>query len=597
MAGDVEEVKQKTDIVSIISEHVELKKAGRNYKATCPFHSEKTPSFMVSPELQIFKCFGCGESGDAISFLEKYEGMDFYEALKFLADRAGVKLKPGRFQDKGDKQRLYELNSFASRFYQYILLKHQAGKSALRYLLKDRGLSKKAIEIFQLGYAPEVIGAIGKFLIDKKRYKKFDLEKAGICYFKGPTLIDRFAGRVIFPLHDHRGNVAGFAGRVMPGRSKDRAKYINTPETPIYHKSKMLYGLNLTRADIKKKKEAIVVEGQLDAISSWQIGITNIVAVVGTALTSDQAILLSRFAERAILALDEDIAGDAAARRGINVAEDAGLEVRVARMKGFKDPDEMARKAPDKLKKSFKDTVNVWDFVVDSVFSKHDEKTGTGKSRISKEIIPIISSINDEIVQAHYAEVVAKRLEVPTSAVAGQISQIDAQGADKKTDKKIYSKAKKERRDLLEERLMSLAISIDPKILLERQTKKLISTSLYKRILDEFEIFSKKKKKFDPSVFSEGLPKELVNGFAEMILGDSAFQGSSLSDQKKELELVKKELKILEVKEKLESITKKIKDLEKRKEKGKLKQAERKFSKLTQTLSALEEIDRRGIIL
>lgn len=597
MAGDVDEVKQKTDIVSIISEHVDLKKAGRNYKALCPFHGEKTPSFMVSPELQIFKCFGCGESGDALSFLEKYEGMDFYEALKFLADRAGVKLKPGRFQDKGEKQKLYELNSFATKFYQYILLKHKAGKRALEYLSKDRGLSRKTIETFKLGYAPEVTGAISKFLIDKKKYKKFDLERAGICYSKGQRLIDRFAGRVIFPLHDHRGNLVGFSGRVMPGQDKQRAKYVNTPETPIYHKSKMLYGLNLTRANIKKKKEAIVVEGQLDAISSWQIGIRNAVAVVGTALTSDQALLLSRYAERAILALDEDIAGDAAARRGINVAEDAGLEVRVARMRGFKDPDEMAQKAPEKYKKALKNTVNVWDFVVDSVFSKHDETTGTGKSRISKEIIPVISEINDEIVQAHYAEVVAKRLGVPISAVAGQISQIDTKRDDKKTDETIYPKEKKSRKDLLEERLISLALSIDSKILLEKEVKELISTSLYKRIIDEFEKYSKKKKKFDPSDFTERLPKELVNGFAELLLGDSLVQGTSLSDQKKELELVKRELEITNIKEELKKIYEEIKDLEKSKGKAKLKKTEEKFSKLTQTLSDLEEVDRSGIIL
>lgn len=598
MAQDqVEEIKQKTDIVSLIGEYIDLKKAGRNYKALCPFHGEKTPSFMVSPELQIFKCFGCSESGDGYTFLQKYEGMDFPEALKFLAERTGVKLKPTRFEDRGEKQRLYEINNWASKFYHYILLKHAAGRPALSYLIKERGLRVNTIKKFQLGYSPEASAAITKFLVGKKGFNNRDLEKAGIVYSKGRDVFDRFRGRVIFPLYDHRGNVSGFAGRVLPGREiPDVGKYINSPETPIYHKAKLLYGLNLTRGDIKKSKEAVVVEGELDAISSWQAGIKNVAAIKGSALTEDQGRLLRRFAERAVLALDTDLAGDTAARRGITTAEAAGLEIRVARLGKFKDPDEAARKDPAKFKKAIQKAVGVWDFIVDSVFSKHDIKDGSGKARLSREIIPILRSINDSIVQAHYVEVVAKRLGVPTSAVVGQVAKA---GPSTKPNAKIELKPKpeKDRRRLLEERLVSLAFSLDPEILLEKETFGLIQTSLARRILRKYRSYAKTSKEFNPSGFAEGLPKELVDGFAAMIMGDSLNFKISVSAQKKELALVKRELQFLDIKDQLEDIAEKIKDYEKKGEKSKLKKAEQEFSKLTETLSSLDEVASSGIIL
>ncbi|MDP2861049.1 MAG: DNA primase, partial [bacterium] len=326
MADQIEEVKQKTDIVSLIGEYIEVKKAGRNYKAICPFHSEKTPSFMISPELQIYKCFGCQAGGDCFAFLKEYEGMEFGEALKFLADRAGVKLERISRTDTSEKEKIIEINNLTSRFYQYLLFNSSFGKVALDYLLRERGLKLTTIKEFGLGFSPDSPIGLKKFLIDKKKFDPRDIERAGIGYPKGGYFIDRLRGRVIFPLLDHRGNTVGFAGRVLPGpNEKETAKYINTPETPVYHKSNLLYALNLTRQNIKRKNIAIVVEGELDAISSWQAGIKNVVAIKGSALTEDQVRLLSRFCKKAILCLDSDIAGDAAARRGVITAQDQGL--------------------------------------------------------------------------------------------------------------------------------------------------------------------------------------------------------------------------------------------------------------------------------
>ncbi len=599
MADQVEEIKAKTDIVSVISEHIELKKAGRNYKALCPFHGEKTPSFMISPELQIFKCFGCSESGDVFSFLQKYEGMDFGESLKLLADRAGIKLEPTRFKGRGDKDRLYEINALTSKFYNYILLNHQAGKPALSYLTRDRGLKLNTIKTFQLGYSPDVPFALKKFLIDKKGFHYRDLEKVGITYQRSGRSYDRFRGRIIFPLFDHRGNSVGLAGRILPSQEKKNVgKYINSPETPIYHKSKVLYGLNLVRRDIKAKNSAVVVEGELDMISSWQAGVKNTVAIKGTALTEDQVKLLSRLTNKLVFALDSDIAGDTAATRGIALAEDQGIEIKIARLGKHKDPDEMARKAPKEYKKALKQAQGVWDFLIDFVFSKYKASSGPGKAKISRELIPLLATITDKIVQAHYAEKVARKLKVPISAVAEQIKGVEEGTTKKAPEIVLPPKSKnKSRRQLLEERLLTLAFQSDPKILKKRKVISLISTPLALRIFEEYKKFSKTRKKFDPSEFASKLPKELVQGFADMLLEDIEDLVDKPDVLKKELKLVIKELCLLAVKTNLRQLGKEISQYEKKGQKNKLRKAQEKFSKLSQKLSKLEEDETGGIIL
>lgn len=597
MADQVEEVKQKTDIVSIISEHVDLKKAGRNYKALCPFHGEKTPSFMVSPELQIFKCFGCGESGDVISFLQKYEGMDFYEALKFLADRAGIRLRPSQNFKKSFKERIYQINYLAAKFYNYILLNHPLAKVALNYLTKQRGLELRTIKTFQLGYSPNRPLALKKFLIDKKKISIDELAKAGLVYQKGSGAYDRFRGRVIFPLHDHRGNIAGFAGRILPSDdNKDLAKYINTPETDAYHKSKILYGLNLTKGDIKRKNVAVIVEGELDMISSWQAGIGEVVAIKGSALTTEQVNLLSRFTQKIVLALDADIAGDVASRRGIEIAEKEGLEVTVARLpKKFKDPDEMARKDPKGLKKSIKNAKGAWDFIIDQIFEKYDNKEGVGKARVSREIVPILKLISDKIVQAYYIELVAKRLKVPIEAVSQEILKKGEEKKDIALETMITEEKKRSRRDLLEERLVAIAFRYDPTVLEKQRVLEIIVSPLARRIVAQFKNFIKKNK-FEASKFANYLPPELFEGYSDLILKEiNNLRGEG--NWEKEIDLIIRELEIIDTKSQLQKVAEKIKKLEKKGKKVGLEKKEKEFDKLTKRLSELEEEDIKGIIL
>jgi len=595
--NQVEEVKNKTDIVSIIGERIELKKAGRNFKAICPFHGEKTPSFMVSPELQIFKCFGCDAKGDVFSFLEQYEGMEFGEALKYLADRAGVKLQKTNFSASSEKEKLIEINTQVVRFYDYLLAEHPVGAKALEYLEKQRGIKIETIKEFQLGYSPESSYALTKFLVGKKKFVPADIERAGIGIVRGQNMYDRFNGRVIFPLFDHRGNPIGFAGRVLPWDKRDTGKYINSPETPLYHKSSVLYGLNLTRSFIKKKKIAIVVEGELDLISSWQAGIKNIVAIKGSALTEEQVRLLSRFAQKFILALDSDMAGDAAARRGIKVASDIGVEVKVAKITGFKDPDEAARGNIESYKKDLIGAEGIYDYFIDSVFKRFNSESGAGKSKISKEIIPILSEIGDRIVQAHYANVVARKLGVPLEAVQEELAKTDIRSeTGQSAGAAMQNTSGENRRDLLEERFLALAFQSDPKILLSRESAGLIMLSVNKKLVEEYAKFGSGKA-FSVAEFGKNLPAELLQGFSQMVLSDNQNLLENPDEFNRELDLVRKELKIHTVKERLKLLASKMRETEESGDKAKLLEAQNEFNKLAKSLSGYEEEDGGGLIL
>ena len=597
MNDQVAEIKSRTDIATIIGERIELKKAGRNYKANCPFHGEKTPSFMVSSELQIFKCFGCGESGDVFSFLEKYEGMEFPEALKYLADRAGIKLQRSSFGQASEKEKLIEINVETLKFYNYMLLSHPSGKRALEYLQKDRGLKIETIKEFQLGFSPENSYPISNFLIGKKKFSQKDIELAGIGIPHGPNVYDRFNGRVIFPLFDHRGNPIGFAGRILPWDKRETGKYINSPETPIYHKSSVLFGLNITRPLIKKKKVAIIVEGELDLISSYQAGIKNIVAIKGSAFTEDQVRLLSRFAPKFILALDSDMAGDAAARRGLTVASNSGIEVKVATITGYKDPDEAARGNIDSLKSDLINAKGVWDYIIESVTSKYDMITGEGKAKISKELTPILSEIEDKIVQAHYANIVAEKLGVPLEAVTEQLTK-HLKNEDVNTTSVLNSAPIQmhSRKDLLEERFLTLSFQSNPKRLVTAGTEKIIDNPAYKKILEELRKYLDTKKEYSNADFGKYLPKELIDAYAKMVLNENLELAEKPDELKEELDLVQKELKILEIKKNLKLLTLRMKEFEKQGDKDKLLKAQNEFSKLAKDLASIDTAESSGII-
>lgn len=454
----VEEVKSKTDIVEIIQERTPLKKAGRNYKGLCPFHGEKTPSFMVNPELQIYKCFGCGEGGDVFTFLQKTEGLEFGEVLQMLAARVGVTLtsyKPSHVEEQKDK--LLKINALAADYYHYLLTSHKLGEQALKYF-ESRGITKEAIEKFKLGYAPAGWDYLRQFLVDKKKFSLLDMQLAGLAIEN--KNYDRFRDRVMFPLNNYRGQTVGFAGRVMPGADeKSGGKYVNTPETEIYHKSELLYGLDLTRADIKQAKFAVIVEGEIDMIASWQAEIKNVVAIKGSALTARQVELLHRLVDTIVLALDTDLAGDAASRRGIEIAEKAGLIIKVAVITGAKDPGELATAAPEKWKEFIESAIPIYDFYLNSAVERYGLEAD-GKKKISRELLPIWSTIDDEIVKAHYIQKLADTLGVAETDVRTQMAKTNSNLKSQISNAPVVEELKS-KRELLEEYVVGLCLRTD----------------------------------------------------------------------------------------------------------------------------------------
>jgi DNA primase len=590
----LDEIRSKIDIVSLVSEYFPIKKAGRNYKAACPFHGEKTPSFMVSPERQIFKCFGCGEGGDIFGFVMRMEGMEFGEALKMLAKRAGVKLasyKPSLQED--EKERMFQVNHLAAEFYHYILTSHLAGKKALAYLL-DRGIKMEAIKTFKIGYAPALWQSLQKYLVSKKNYKTEDLTKAGLVTrnFKGE--VDFFRDRVMFPLRDHRGNFVGFAGRVVGAWDETGAKgpkYINTPETLVYQKGNLLYGFETTKNAIKAKNQAIIVEGELDLISSYQAGIENVVAIKGSSLTEFQAKLIKRFCENMALALDMDTAGDKATWRGIEIADKEGLNIRVVRLPEGKDPDELARKSPEALIKAIEEAIPAYDFFLDSAFSKVDPSSPEGKKKIGSEVLPIISKISDEIVKAHYLKKMAKKLGVPEEAISEQMKKIAAE-KEISAEKTTIVEAEKEsgsRREMLEKYLLILYFQGKKEhLLFEEKINRLIKTPSLTRIM---QVLADKaeKKKFSSTEFAKSLPPELVEIFNSFYLWDL---GEKVEDDDwfvKEEEKTLFELGKLDLKEKVQEVAREMARAEEEGNTDKLTKLEEEFRMLSTKITKLNQ--------
>src|SRR3989338_3404558 len=428
MEDQVAEVKSKVDIVEVISSYIPLKKTGRNFAALCPFHSEKTPSLMISPDRQVFKCFGCGEAGDVFTFLEKMEGWDFREVLEELAKRVGVKLKSFVPSDKSqEREKLISINSLTGKFYAHLLNEHPIGKKAREYL-ESRGIKKSLWLKFCLCFAPDSWETVSQFLA-KRGYSLADIAMAGLVVSRQGDgqakdrqgFYDRFRDRLIFPLKDGRGTVLGFSARLLGG-SKE-AKYINSPQTPIFEKGSLLFGMDIARSAIREKNQALLVEGEFDVLSSYQAGIENVVASKGTALTERQAALLSRTTDNVALCFDTDLAGDAAAHRGIELLDLAGVSVKVVRLGKYKDPDEFSQKDSQGFKKAVVGAENIYDYFSESALSRYSPATAAGQKKIGREILPILAKISDDLVRAHYIEKLAKNLNLDISLVAQAVEK------------------------------------------------------------------------------------------------------------------------------------------------------------------------------
>jgi DNA primase len=421
----VDEVKERLDIVDVISAYVPLKKAGRNFKGLCPFHAEKTPSFIVFPDTQSWHCFGaCGTGGDVFSFVMKRENMEFGEALRLLAKRAGVELAPrgpAETAEEKRKERLREINAAAAQYFHNLLLQSKEGTKAREYLTK-REIAPETVNAFQLGYALDAWEALKGHLVGRG-YEVTDILAAGLIIEReGGGYYDRFRGRLIFPIRDMRGQVIGFGGRVL---DDGLPKYLNSPQTPLFDKSGVLYGIDLAKGAIRRENTAVIVEGYMDVLMAHQNGIANVVASMGTALTEAQLRLLKRLTKKFTLALDADAAGDQATLRGLAVARESldrqivpvptprGLisyegrldaEIRIITLPEGKDPDEVIRENPDRWNELVQAALPVVDYYFEALTSDLDLTSAKGKSEAVRRLLPIIQEIIDSTEQTHYVQ-------------------------------------------------------------------------------------------------------------------------------------------------------------------------------------------------
>jgi DNA primase len=424
-----EEIKKRLDIIDFIGQYLQLKKVGVNYSAPCPFHQEKTPSFMVSPERQSFRCFGCGESGDVISFYQKIEGLDFPEALKLLGERTGVevsfKSKEASDKEKTVRDKIFRINLLSAKFFK-LTLKSKQGEEALKYL-KQRGLSDDIIEKFKIGFAPD--GSKLRDVFYKMRITEGDLSLAGHP--------ERFKYRIIFPIFDTLGNIIGFSGRILesslPGGLSPHPKYLNTPETPVFHKSRVLYGINLAKDAIRKNKRVVLVEGQMDVVLSHEAGLNEVVASSGTALTDEHLKIIRRYSQNVIFAFDEDEAGQKAALNAVCMALSQSLEVKLTIIDKYKDIGEVVEKDKKILAGIIKDALPPVEWLVKRA---GQNLTARGKKQLVADALFFIRAMQDEIEKAHYISYLAKIVSVPEIAIEKTLQKIEDKTKTKKENKR-----------------------------------------------------------------------------------------------------------------------------------------------------------------
>ena len=437
-SSQVEEIKSRLDIIDVLSGYINLKPAGANFKANCPFHNEKTPSFMVSRDKQIWHCFGCGEGGDIFGFVMKMEGVDFPEALRQLASKAGVELRREDPAITSQRTRLMDITEAAAEFYHQILLKRPEAEAARQYLGK-RGLTPEIISEFKLGFAPSSWDVLLRYLGGKK-WSGEDVFAAGLAIKKhsGGGFLDRFRGRIMFPINEVSGATVGFTGRLMPEDEKKPdagGKYMNTPQTLIYNKSRVIYAFDKARQHIRHADLAVVVEGNMDAISCHQFGMKNVIASSGTAFTDEQIRALKRCALNLAIAFDADLAGENASRRGIDLAMKEGMNLRVIQMpkdgegKFFaKDPDEALRKDPKVWFKAVEDAVSIIEYYFGQVFAKYDAGKPEAKKKIAAALLLQIGKLESSVEQAHWIKELAKRLDVSEAIIYDAFKKSEVSG-------------------------------------------------------------------------------------------------------------------------------------------------------------------------
>lgn len=580
MSSEIEEIKSRLNIVEVISSYIKLEKAGANFRACCPFHSEKSPSFFVSPSRQIWHCFGCGEGGDIFQFVMKIEGVEFLDALKILAQKAGVQLehKTESYKKlKSERQVIYEICNLSSLFFQTQLRKSKKGEGVLKYLY-DRKITDDSITDFKIGYAPDLWNSLSDFLVSRG-HKREDVEKAGLAVKReGKDSIDRFRSRIMFPIFDINSQIVGFTGRIF-NKKDEVAKYLNTPNTLVYDKSRIIYGLDKAKIDIRREDRCVLVEGNVDCMMSHQAGIKNAVAVSGTALTNTHLNILKRYSNNLSLAFDMDMAGNKATKRSVDLAQKTGFNIKVVEMPRGKDPaDVISEGGKESWEKLIKNSKPIMQFYFDIALEGKDLALVEDKKEVLNILLPEIKIIENKIEQAHWIEELSSNLKAREEDIREELGKVES-GLEHKQmeeDKKDEYFETKNRKDLLQEQILSL-ILINPSRIKEIRIDDF--GGRYKRVLEKI--------KNDPSISSDDLIKSFdagVKDFLGCIFLKSDLIRDMEIDIEKELKLCLSQLERLEIKAKLDEISLDLKNAERENNSEEVKKLTEEFNLLTKKL-------------
>ncbi|OGF47081.1 MAG: DNA primase [Candidatus Firestonebacteria bacterium RIFOXYC2_FULL_39_67] len=533
-------IKEAFDIVDVISEHVHLKKSGQNFKGLCPFHNEKTSSFVVSPVKQIYHCFGCGEGGNVLHFISKIENISFIEAVKYLAEKKGITLDTGDTAKKDEYEELFKVNELAVKYFRQKL---KESKTAQDYLSK-RNLNPETLEKFAIGFVPEEWDGLLNFG-RKNNISPELLEKAGLIIKrdKKDGHYDRFRNRIIFPIVSSFGRYVAFGARVL---DNSLPKYINSPETQVYSKGKNLYGWNIAKTNIPEELGVVIVEGYLDCITCHQYGITNTVATLGTSLTKAQALLLKRYTDKVVIAYDLDAAGINASLRGIAVLVEAGLDVKVVVFSGSKDPDEYLNKEGKvAFVEKLRSAKSIVDFWLDIVKPENlaDLK---GKLKLFSQMLPVVAAVSDDVKREEYRKIISARMNLPERLIREQIESYYEKLYNVTVDKKKETAkkpgvtgrdAKDLRTERMEKQLLVLSLS-------DIETAKRVKSFVFPSDFDDeavkkiFELifgYCEKENGFDYSAMADELEGEARKLFTEVNLDKVEYSEESRIKAEKDL--------------------------------------------------------------
>ena len=569
----IQEIKDRLPITDVLADYIQMKKAGTNFKAVCPFHNEKTPSLMISPSKQIWHCFGCGAGGDIFEFVKLSESIEFPEALKILADRAGIELKKPSQQEmviSQKKHTLYDINAGAAKYFSKVLWESRAGNEALMYL-KGRGLTDQTIKAWQLGFAPDDFHYLETFLT--KTFPIDDVVLAGLVVRNDDKkTYDRFRGRVMFPIQNIHGQVVGFTGRILKDQ-KDAAKYVNSPETPVYNKGRELFGLYQAKQHIRKENRVVIVEGNMDVIASHQAGFAQAVASSGTALGATQLQTLKRFTENLIFAFDTDGAGIAATKRALEEALNQGFNVKIADMKDAKDPDELIRKGLSMWRKAVDSASNFAEYFFEKTLEQKDITNVETKREVAKELAPLILRMSDPVTKGHFVRRLSKGIDVAEQAIWDIISKLSlpkVSRAEKPLEKR------KSRREILEDQLLGFVLTTKDL----SHLKDFVEQDFTPDNLDVFKLLTSGGY-ITPADLAKSDP-QLSSKLEVLLFATSEDGGEQSAKPESELLRVKAELKKTIIKERMEEVTEQLRAADRLRDRESLAKLSEQFTKLTQ---------------